>query len=236
MATDPLTLRRYARAIGVAMLLSILFGTLGEMVLPGRIIVPGDPTATAANLAHLSLVRMSFATYLVEGICDVALAGLFYILLRDVNRNLALLSACFGLAAMVIYATAQSSFFTASLTVSASSGMAAFSAEQRAALAMLAIRRSEAIATLFLALYGIATMLRGYLLLRSRYLPKLLGALFVLGGAGFFLRTATYLLAPAYSSPLLLLPMALGGIPLMLWLLFRGIATAPDPSAVRPMA
>ena len=229
MTTDPLTLRRTARAIGVLMLLSILFGTLGEAVLPGRIIVAGDAGATAANLANATLVRLSFAAYLVEGICDLALAGCFYLLLRDVNRSLALLSACFGLAAMITYASAQSSFFGASLAVGDGSGMAAFSAQQRAALAMLDIRRANAIGTLFLGLYGIATMLRGYLLLRSGYLPKLFGALFFLGGAGFFLRTATYLLAPAYSSTLLLLPMAVGGIPLMLWLLIRGVAPQPYP-------
>ena len=204
------------------MLLSIGFGVFGEMILPGRIIVAGNAMETAINLAHPSLVRISFATYLVEGICDLGLAGFFYIVLRDVDKNLALLSAFFGIASMVTYATAQSSFFTASLSVSDTAGMGAFSPEQRAALAMLWVRRSETIATLFLALYGIATMLRGYLFLHSRYLPRVLGALLMLGGAGFFLRTITYLLAPAYSSPLMLLPMALAGIPLMLWLLFRG--------------
>lgn len=222
MTTDLITLRRYARAAGVALLLSVVFGMLGEMVLPGRIVVAGNAAETAANLARPMLIRVSFATYLVEGICDVALAVFFYILLRDVDKNLALLSAFFGIASMVTYATAQSSFFTAALSVSDAAGMGAFSPEQRAALAMLWVRRSETIATLFLALYGIATMLRGYLFLRSRYFPRFLGALLMLGGAGFFLRTSTYLLAPAYSTPLLLLPMALAGIPLMLWLLIKG--------------
>jgi hypothetical protein len=235
MTTDILTLRRYARAAGVALLLSVGFGILGEMILPGRIIVPGNAMETAINLAHPSLVRVSFATYLVEGICDVALAVFFYILLRDVDKNLALLSACFGIASMVTYATAQSSFFTASLSVSDAAGMAAFSTEQRAALAMLWVRRSETIATLFLALYGIATMLRGYLFLRSTYLPKILGALLILGGAGFFLRTTTYLLAPAYSSPLMLLPMALAGIPLLLWLLIRGGRIQPALGTTAPL-
>lgn len=235
MTTDLLTLRRYARAAGIAMLLSVIFGMLGEMVLPGRIIVAANPAATAVNLARPLLIRVSFATYLVEGICDVALAVFFYILLRDVDKNLALLSACFGIAAMLTYATAQSSFFTASLSVSDAAGMAAFSGEQRAGLAMLWVRRSEAIATLFLALYGIETMIRGYLFLRSTYLPKILGILLILGGAGFFLRTTTYLLAPQYSSPLMLLPMALAGIPLLLWLLLRGGRIQPALGNAAPL-
>jgi uncharacterized protein DUF4386 len=107
--------------------------------------------------------------------------------------------------------------------------MASFTTEQRNALAYLAIRDSGAIAWLFLCLYGIATMIRGYLITRSTYFPRILGVLFIIGGAGFFLRTATYLLAPKYSSSLLLLPMALAGIPTMAWLLIRGI----DPARIR---
>lgn len=50
---DVAIVQRYAHAAGVAMLLSIIFGFLGEMYLPGKIIV----------------------SYLVEGFCDVALCG-----------------------------------------------------------------------------------------------------------------------------------------------------------------
>jgi uncharacterized protein DUF4386 len=224
------TVSQYARVAGVAMLLSVVFGGLGEMVLPDRIVVTRDATATAANiLAHPTLFRLTFASYLVEGLCDIGLCLFFYVLLRPVDRNLALLSAFFGIASMVTFAVAQSSFFAASLVLGDSPGMSTFTPDQRNALAYLAIRISGTIAWLFLCLYGTASMIRGYLITRSTYVPKILGVLFILGGAGFFLRTATYLLAPKYSSPLLLLPMAIAGIPTMAWLLFRGI----DPDRVR---
>lgn len=225
------TLRRYARAAGVAMLLSIVFGFLGEMYLPGRIIVSGDAAATAANIRdNPTLFRLTFASYLVEGICDVALLVFFYILLKPVNRNLALLSAFFGVVSMVTFAIAQSSFFAASLILRETGGMTAFTTEQREALALLATRNASMIAMLFLCMYGIASMIRGYLIARSGYLPRVIGILLVIGGAGFFLRSITYLLAPSLSSPLLLLPMAVAGIPLMAWLLLRGIDGRDTPS------
>ena len=221
---EAVTVARYARVAGVAMLLSIVFGLLGEMILPDKIVVARDAAATAANIAaHPALFRLTFAAYLVEGLCDVALSVFFYILLRPVDRQLALLSAFFGIASMVLYAVGQSSFYSASLVLGDTAGMDAFSAAQRNGLAYLAIRISGTISWLFLCLYGIASMLRGYLIARSTYLPKLLGILFIIGGACFFLRSATYLLAPQLSSPLLLLPMALAGIPTMAWLLVRGI-------------
>jgi len=219
---------RYARAAGVAMLLSIIFGAIGEAYVPSQIIVHGDAAATAANIInHPMLFRVGFATYLVEGICDITLSVLFYILLRPVDRNLALLSAFFGIASMMLFAVAMSAYFGSSLVLSETAGMAAFTTEQRNAFALLSLRVSTMIATLFLILYGIATMIRGYLIMRSGYFPKVFGMLFMLAGAGFFLRTATYVLTPAYSSELMLLPIAAAGIPFMLWLLIRGVKYSP---------
>ena len=227
--TIGLTVSRYARVAGLAMLLSIVFGLLGEMILPDKIVVGGDPAATAAHiLQNPSLFRLTFAAYLVEAFCDVALCVFFYVLLRPVNKELALLSAFFGIASMILYAVGQASFYSSSLVLGDSPGMTAFSPEERNALAYLAVRISGTIGWLFLWLYGAATMLRGVLVARSTYLPKVLGILFVIAGAGFVVRSVTYLIAPRYSSPLLLLPMVLAGVAMMLWLLVRGI----DPGRV----
>ena len=224
---------RYARVAGVLMLLSIVFGFLGEMYLPGKIIVGRDAAATAANIVgQPTLFRLTFAAYLVEGLCDIALCVVFYILLRPVDRRLALLSAFFGIASMVVFAVAQASFFSASVVFRDGGGMESFTTEQRNALAYLAIRISGTIAWLFLCLYGIASMLRGWLMTRSTYIPRILGVFFILGGVGFCLRSLTHLLAPQFSSFYFLLPMALAGIPTMLWLLFKGI----DPARVRAQA
>jgi hypothetical protein len=222
--TPPETLQRYSRVAGIAMLLSIVFGALGEAYLPGKIIVSGDAAATAANIVnHPMLFRASFAAYMVEGICDVLLCVVFYILLEPVDRNLALISAFFGIASMITFAVAESAFFASSLIVRDAAGMGTFTTEQRNALAYLSLRISTMIAALFLILYGTATMLRGWLMARSGYFPKWIGVLMMIGGAGFFLRTTTYILAPSLSSPVMLMPLALGAIPLMLWLLIKGI-------------
>ena len=218
------TLQRYARAAGVAILVSIVFGFLGEMYLPGKIIVGGDAARTAANIVqHPTLFRLSFAAYLVEAICDVALMVFFYVLLKPVNRNIALLSVFFGIVGTVTFAVAQSSFYSASLILGDSPSMTVFTVEQRNAMALLATEIAGTIAWLFLCMYGIATMLRGYLIAKSGYLPKLIGILFMIGGAGFFLRSAAFLLAPTYSSSLFLMPLALASIALTAWLLTRGV-------------
>src|ERR1041385_5983262 len=97
-------IQRYARITAVLLLLSVIFGGIGESYIPGRIIVTGDAAATARNIVeHPLLFRAGFATYLVEGICDIALSALFYLLLRPVSRSLALFAAFLG-----VFSTAMS--------------------------------------------------------------------------------------------------------------------------------
>jgi len=77
--------------------------------------------------------------------------------------------------------------------------------------------------SVFMVFYGIATALRGYLVYRSGYLPRMLGSLLVLGGLGFIVKNFVTVLAPQYDTEFLLLPMFVAMIPLAGWLLLKGI-------------
>jgi hypothetical protein len=66
---------RYAKLAGVLFLLSMIGGGLGEAYVPGKLIVSSDAAMTAANLKSSDfLFRFGFAAYLIEAICDIALA------------------------------------------------------------------------------------------------------------------------------------------------------------------
>ena len=74
------------------MLVSIVAASFGELYVPDKLIVAGDAAATANNFrANESLFRLGFASYLIEAVCYVALALTFYILLRPVRNDLALI-------------------------------------------------------------------------------------------------------------------------------------------------
>ena len=99
----------------------------------------------------------------------------------------------------------------------------AFSRDQLAALSYLFIRIYAYGSGLFMVFYGSASLIRGYLMYRSGYLPRFLGALLGLVGVGFILRTFTLVLAPTYSSNLLLLPAPITILVLTLWFLIKGV-------------
>src|SRR5262249_3228496 len=132
------SIQAYARITGVLILISIVFGTFGEAYAPSKLIVTGDAAATARNILDSPLLfRAGFAAYLVEAVCDVTLALLFYLLLRPVNRDLALLSAFLGIVATVTYAFAECFYFAPTLILSGADFLKPFTQEQLNAFSLL---------------------------------------------------------------------------------------------------
>jgi len=218
------SVQTYARAVGVLFLLSMIGGFFGELYIPSRILVSGDAAATAKNIVESnSLFRLGFAAYLVEGICDIALSLLMYVLLRPVHRNLALLAAFFGLVSTSVFAVGELFYFGASIPLSGAAYLNSFSADQLNTLSMVSLRMYGLAAGIFMAFYGIATGIRGFLIYRSGFLPRVLGILMMLAGLGFIARNFVFVLAPAYLSNIFLVPMFLAGLSLTLWMLIKGV-------------
>ena len=217
----------YAKTCGVLVLLSIVAGGFGEGYVPSRMIVPGDAAATVARFRDLDgFMRLGVAGYLVEAICDVALVLVFYELLRPVRRDLALLAACFGLVGTAIYAVGEMFFFGVSSLLGGADYLRALPTGQIEAQVMLWLKVFGLCGVLSILFYGIATLLRGYLIIRSGFLPAWLGALLMFGGLAFVTRTFAYVLAPSWSTAWLLPLMAPGGLTLTAWLLVRGVDVA----------
>lgn len=218
------SVQTYARMAGVLFLLSIVAGFFGELYVPSKLIVSGDATATARNITTLNtLFRLGFASYLVEALCDVALTLILYVLLRPVQKNLALLAAFFGLISTALYAVAELFYFAASIILGSADALKTFSPDQLNALALLSLKVFGTGAGVFMVFYGVTSVLRGYLIFRSGYLPRFLGVLLVLAGLGFITKNFTLVLAPAYASDALLLPMFVAVVSLTVWFLVRGV-------------
>src|SRR5215467_8216548 len=86
----------YARIGGVLYLYIILAGIFVELFVRGKLVVSGDAAATASNLmAHEARWRVAFSAEVLWLACAVALTMIFYMLMRVVNRNIALMGAFF---------------------------------------------------------------------------------------------------------------------------------------------
>jgi hypothetical protein len=186
--------------------------------------VLSDATATAQNLkAFETLFHLGFAGCLTESVCDIALSLILYVLLRPVRKDTALLAAFFGLVGTAVFATAELFYLAPSLILGGGGYLKTFAPEQLNTLALLSLKLFTYGGVMFTVFYGVAWVLRGYLIFRSGYLPKLLGILMTVGGIGFIARNFLLALAPEHAPGSLLLLMLPGGILLPIWLLVRGV-------------
>jgi hypothetical protein len=219
-----MNVQRYARVAGALLLVSIVAGGLGEAYIPSKMIVAGDAAATAANLRNFDfLYRMGFATFLIESLCDTALALIMYVLLKPVSRELSLAAAFFGLMATATFACAELFYFAPVVIMKNGPALSSLSSDQLNALMWLSLKFYGFAGMITTAYYGVAWLIRGYLMFRSGYLPRFLGVLMALGGAGFFLRNFLLILTPEVAPPALLLLMVPGALILLVWLLVKGV-------------
>jgi hypothetical protein len=217
-------IQSYARAAGVLLLISLFAGGYGEGYVPSKIIVSNDAAATAANIKAFGFMfRLGFAAFLVESICDTALSLNFYVLLKPVNKHLSLLAAFLGLMATATFAGTELFYFMALSWVGDAPYLKPFQTAQLETLALLSLKYYTYGGALFTVYYGLAWIVRSYLIFLSGYLPKLIAILMAIGGAGFVLRNFLLVLAPTYASSALLMLLFPGGLLMMGWLIFRGV-------------
>jgi glucan phosphoethanolaminetransferase (alkaline phosphatase superfamily) len=223
MTMIEISVKTYSRAVGIFLILTMVGGWFGEVQIPSQFMT-GDAATTAAQLrVNEGLFRLGFAAYLVEAFSDLVLAWLFYVLLKRVHRDLALLSAFFGIVSMSLFAVTKMFYFSAPMFLKGSSYLTAFSPEELETLAKVYLSLYGGLSGLFMLFYGTAWIIRGYLTFRSSYLPRFLGVLMVLAGIGFVAKNITKVLAPAYSSDLLLALMFLNVLVLAGWMIVRGV-------------
>jgi Domain of unknown function (DUF4386) len=213
--------RLKARIAGVFYLLEMLTGGFAVLFVGGRLFVSGDAAATATNiLAHLSLFQLGFAANLIQFACYVAVTGLFYDLLRPVNRGLSLLAAFFSLVGCTIGAVSCLFYFAPVVVLGGAQYLNVFKVEQLQALALMFLNFYGQCFNISFVFFGFYCLLIGYLILRSSFLPRILGAGMALAGSGWLI-----FLSPALAKHLspYILAAGIGEISLTLWLIVAGV-------------
>jgi hypothetical protein len=212
-----------ARIAGVFYLIAGQAYAFAEFSVRGKLVVHGDAAATAHNiLAHEPLYRLGFAAELISAVCFIAVTLLFYDLFKPVNRNLSLLAAFFSLAGCAIQAFSSLFHLAPLVVLGGEQYSSVFKVEQLQALAfMFLILRAQA-TSIYMVFFGCYNLLLGYLIFRSRFLPRILGVFMAIAGLTY----QAFLSPPLanYLFPYILAPAgALGELSLMLWLLVFGV-------------
>jgi hypothetical protein len=214
--------RTIARVAGIFYLLTLLLGVFGQAYVSDGIIIPGNAAATASNiLSHRSLFELSFAAFIIEMVCQIAMTSLFYDLLKPVNRVVSLVAAFIGLAACVIKMLSRLFYIAPLLMLRGDHYLTVFSTEQLQAMTLLFVRVNDYGTGIAMAFFGFGALVKGYLVFRSTFLPRILGVLGIIAGVSLL----TFLL-PTLGPRMFMIvaPLGLlGALPMIFWLLVYGV-------------
>lgn len=220
----------YARFGGLLYLVIIAAGLFGELAVRGALLVPGDAAATAARIAAApGLWRAGIGLDLLMHVCDVFVMWSIYVLLRVVDRNLALLVLLFNLVQTAVLVANKLALLVPLFLLGDAPYLHAFAPAQLQAWSYLAIRLHEHGFAVGLVFFGVVCLIEGHLIRRSVFLPRLIGFLMQVAGLCYLANSAAMLLAPALQArlfPWVMLPCFVAELSFASWLLLKGVDAA----------
>ncbi len=224
--------QRTARFAGLLYLLVVFTGLFSLVYVPSKIFVPGNASATVANIIKFqSLYTINIANGVISTLLFLAVALVLYRLLKEVNPTQAALMVILILVQIPMELMDQYHQVAALVLARGADFLAPFSTSQREALAMLFLEISDKGVPVVEILWGLWLIPLGLLVFKSGFLPRFLGVWLVLCGWAYVILSLAGILVPQYVDVMkrVAFPVIIAEVALMLWLLIMGAKPLPKP-------
>lgn len=244
MNTDIHALRRTARLAGLQYLVGAVAGGFSFLYVPSVLIVPGDTARTVGNiLASERLFRLGLVSGLLSQVFLLLLALTLYRLLKAVHPQRALLMVALVVVAVPIGCLSLLNPLAALHLLKGADYLAVLGPELRHAQALLCLDLYSLGIVITEVFWGLWLLPFGLLVIKSGFLPRILGVLLVFACFGYLIDCACQLLAPELAAlvmPIATTPAAVAELSVISWLLIKGVRDAPraseEPGEGRPHA
>jgi hypothetical protein len=219
------------RFAGSLYLLASIPGAFALIYVPSKLIVDGNATATANNIAASeTLFRLGIAVQLISQALFIFVALALYDLFKGVNRRHASLMVTLIVVSIPIVFLNELNAIAALLLVRGADFLSISAKPQRDALVMLFVHlhsRGFDVAGIF---WGLWLFPLGLLVYRSRFLPRFLGVWLAIGGFAYVILSLTGVLLPQYQDKVFIIsqPAFFGEVAFMLWLVIKGAKPPAD--------
>lgn len=223
------------RVAGLLYLLLVFLAPFRLIYIPSTLIVRGDATATARNIAaHELQFRLGILSELLCGVVLIFLVLALYRLFKEVSQYQAVLLVIVGgiMPATIDFLIGLND--AAALTlIRGADFLSVFDKPQRDALAMVFLGLHHHAIVAAEILWGLWLFPFAILVYRSGFLPRFLGVWLAINGVAYIAISFTGILAPRYETMLsnLAFPALLGEIAIMLWLIIKGAQPQPLAAA-----
>ena len=214
-----------ARVAGAIYLSMAVTAPFSLIYIPRTLIVRADATATADNiLAHETLFRLGIVADLITSVIFVLLVMALYRLLSGVNKTHASLMVALVLVSAAVGFVNVLNNIAALALFRGTDFLVVFEKTLRDGLAMLFLHQHGQGLVINEILSGLWLFPFGVLVMRSRFLPRILGVWLIVNCFAYLALSFTGLLLPLYYNFAFrgAFPALLGEMAIMLWLLIRG--------------
>ncbi|MBI1748878.1 MAG: DUF4386 domain-containing protein [Acidobacteria bacterium] len=226
--------KKTARVAGLLYVLAGLPAPFVLLYIPGKLIVPGNATATAHNiLASESLFRIGIAGELINAAFFLFVPLALYRLLKGVNKGQAsLMVTLFAVSVPISFMNVLNSI-AALMLVRGADFLSVFDQPQREALALLFLRMHSQGFVAAQIFWGLWLFPFGLLVYKSGFLPRILGVLLMINCFAYLADSFTSLLWPTYVHAVSQVTLApkFGELAIILWLLIKGAKDQPLAAA-----
>jgi hypothetical protein len=239
--------RALARLAGGLYVLNIVGGAFAIGVVPAMLQVAGNAAATAHNIQSNELLfRSGLFAHALICVTNIPMSVIFYDLFKVVNRRVALMVVFFSLVGTAVESANLLNQYAPLVFLGGARYSSALSTSQLQALAYAPTVLQTAgydFSSIFFGSYGLCI---GFLVFKSTFLPRVIGALLALGATCYLAFSLSDLLAPAFAAhlvPYVQLPSLVGEGSFALWLLIVGLrvqrwnelaaAAGPQPAWAR---
>jgi hypothetical protein len=219
-----------ARRAGALYFLFMIVGLVDMFGFSG-FIAPGDATATARNImAAEPTYRIGILTDFVTLLLFVFLVVSLYNLLKGVNKWHAMLMVVLVSVGVTIGLANLLNKIAPLILLSGADYLSVFTKPQLDALALGFLGLNGNGDTIDTVFWGLWLLPFGVLVIKSGFLPRVLGILLMVAGLGYVTSSVTSIVLPAYSHVVsrVTMPLLFGEFPIIFWLLIKG-AKVPQP-------
>jgi hypothetical protein len=215
-----------------------VLGGFAELVVRDRIVELGDAAATAEGIrASDALFRAGFVADLAQATIFLFTAMALYLLLRGVHELAARAMVIFvAVSVAIMCLNLLNQYMALRLATGEVSGFGAAGSDAPAGLFADMHHAGYLIAQIF---FGLWLLPLGYLVVRSGWFPKAIGALLIAGCAVYLIDTFVHFLAPGVADGIeafVLAPAAIGELSFVAWLLVKGVRVRKPESFVPAVA
>jgi Domain of unknown function (DUF4386) len=225
VSASPNTLAR----IGGLMYVMLCATAFFAVYVNSRIVKSGNATATADNIRKsTTLFRYGFMGDLMQATFFLFTAMALYVLLKHVNRLVAAAMMTIVAISVAIQSLNMLNTYTAMMIATDKGYTGAFGKPGSDALTMLFTDMQANGFFIAQVFFGLWLLPLGYLVIKSRYVPKVFGIVLIAGCVNMLVELFAHFLSPGFEDtikPVITVVGTVAEIPFFLWLLVRGVRT-----------